>query len=95
MKTNIKIGLLSVIMLGLGLSACDYLDNPVRNETITEDNIWVQKDRIKGVAMVAYASLNRDMYNPIDGGGAMMSQACDEAVNSNTNSSVQYFTNGV
>lgn len=95
MKTTIKSGLLSVVLLGMGLSACNYLDNPVRNETITEDNIWVQKDRIKGVAMVAYASLNRDMYNPIDGGGAMMSQACDEAVNSNTNSSVQYFTNGV
>jgi hypothetical protein len=95
MKTNIKLGLMTVVLLGLVLSACDYLDNPVRNETITQDNIWTQKDRIKGVAMVAYASLGRDVYNPIDGGGAMMSQACDEAVNSNTNSSVQYFTNGV
>jgi len=95
MKTNIKLGILSVVFLGLGFSACDYLDNPVRNETISEENIWVQKDRIKGVAMVAYSMLNRDMYNPIDGGGAMMSQACDEAVNSNINSSVQYFTNGV
>ncbi|MCK9618697.1 MAG: RagB/SusD family nutrient uptake outer membrane protein [Lentimicrobiaceae bacterium] len=95
MKTNIKLGLLSVVMLGLGLSACDYLDNPVRNESITEDFIWTQRDRIKGVSSIAYTYLNRDMYNPIDGGGAMMSQACDEAVNSNSNSWVRTFTNGV
>ena len=95
MKTNIKLGLLSVVMLGLGLTACDYLDNPFRNESISEDNIWTQRDRIKGVSSIAYTILNRDMFNPIDGGGAMMSQACDEAVNSNTNSSVQNFTNGV
>ena len=95
MKTNIKLGLLSVAMLGLGLTACDYLDNPFRNESISEDNIWTQRDRIKGVSSIAYTILNRDMFNPIDGAGAMMSQACDEAVNSNTNSSVQNFTNGV
>jgi hypothetical protein len=95
MKTNIKLGLLSVVMLGLGLSACDYLDNPFRNESITEDNIWTQRERIKGVSSIAYTLLNRDMYNPVDGAGAMMSQACDEAVNSNTNSTVQNFTNGV
>lgn len=84
-----------MVLMGLGLTACDYLDNPVRNETITEDNIWVQKDRIKGVAMVAYASLGRDMFNPIGDGSSMMSQACDEAVNSNANSVIQNFTNGV
>ena len=95
MKTNIKLGLLSAVMLGLGLSACDYLDNPFRNESITEDNIWTQRERIKGVSSIAYTLLNRDMYNPADGAGAMMSQACDEAVNSNTNSTVQNFTNGV
>lgn len=95
MKTKIKIGVLSFVLLGLGLTACDYLDNPFRNESITEDNIWTQKDRIKGIASMAYSMVNRDMYSPIDGAGAMMSEACDEAVNSNTNSTIQNFTNGV
>jgi hypothetical protein len=94
MKT--KINFVYLIMLLLGISACeDYLDNSFRSESISEDDIWTQRDRIKGVSSLAYTVLNRDMFNPVDGGGAMLSQASDEAVNSNTNSSIQNFTNGV
>ncbi len=94
MKT--KINFIYLILLLLGISSCeDYLDNPYRSESISETDIWTQRDRIKGVSSLAYTVLNRDMFNPIDGDGAMLSQATDEAVNSNTNSSIQNFTNGV
>ena len=83
------------MLLVIGISSCDdYLENPYRAESINEEDIWTQKDRIKGVSSLAYTVLNRDMYN-LDGAGAMMSQATDEAVNSNTNSTIQNFTNGV
>nr|MBD3620795.1 RagB/SusD family nutrient uptake outer membrane protein [Sunxiuqinia sp.] len=96
MKTKNILVFALMILFGFGISSCeDYLDNPFRNASITEDAIWTQRDRIKGVSSIAYTILNRDLYNPIDGDGALLAQATDDAVNSNTNSSIQNFTNGV
>lgn len=90
-KSNI---LLVVLSLSTTLSACekdylsfDYTDGNIRNES----EIWTSDRNTRGfLSNVYFGILNR--YN-LDGNGSMLSQASDEAVNSNLSSSINIFNN--
>ena len=65
--------------------------------SITEGNIvgeqvWANDSYARGVLNNAYTTI-QDEYS-LDGDGAMLASGCDEAVNSNLNSSINIFNNG-
>lgn len=65
----------------------DYTDGNIRDENY----IWNSDRNTRGfISNAYYGILNR--YN-LDGSGSMLSQATDEAVNSNLNSSINIFNN--
>lgn len=78
------------------LNGCrnNFLEPEFTEGSIKEEQIWSNPDWSRGVLNNAYQNI-RDRYNDIDGNGALLASASDEAVNSNPSSRVSYFTNGV
>ena len=89
---------LILFIAALGLSAnllsCkeDYLDFPYTDGNIRDErDIWRSDRNTRGfLSNVYFGLLNR--YN-LDGNGSMLSQASDEAINSNLSSSINIFNN--
>lgn len=87
--------LLLILLLAAGLFACkkNFLsDGSTTEGPITEAQLWGNDAYARGILNNAYFNL-QEGYN-LDGDGAMLAAASDEAVNSNLNSSVNIFTNG-
>lgn len=59
---------------------------------ITEESIWVTDRRVREFLNTGYNYL-LGRFN-VDNAGAMMASGCDEAINSNLNSNINYFNNG-
>lgn len=76
------------------LAACkkNYLDTAFTEGSIAEEQIWTNPDWAKGAINSAYLNIE-DRYNAID--GAFLAAGSDEAVNSNPNSAVNIFNNGI
>ena len=89
---------LILFITALGVSAAllscreDYLSFPFTDGNIRGDtDIWNSDRNTRGfISNVYFGLLNR--YN-LDGNGSMLSQASDEAVNSNLSSSINIFNN--
>ncbi|WP_066838679.1 RagB/SusD family nutrient uptake outer membrane protein [Rufibacter ruber] len=82
-----------LLLLPLGLWGCqDFLEDGTTTEgPITEEQIWANDNYARGVLNNAYFSV-AEGFN-LDGNGAMLASASDEAVNSNPNSSINIFNN--
>lgn len=83
----------AILLLTL-LAGCkkDFFDPAYTEGPITEESIWITDRRVREFLNNGYNYLlNR--YN-LDGNGAMLASGCDEAVNSNLNSAINYFNNG-
>ena len=72
-------------------TSCDFLKFDFYDGPVTEDQFWKLNNSARGQLNRGYAYL-LDGYNRYD--GAMLAAGCDEAVNSNLNSSVNTFNNG-
>jgi hypothetical protein len=67
-------------------------DGSTTEGPITGDQLWNNDNYARGILNNAYFSVP-DEYE-LDGNGAMLAAGCDEAVNSNLNSSVNILNNG-
>ena len=72
-------------------SSCDYLKFDYYDGPVTEAQFWKLNNSARGQLNQGYAYL-QEGYNRYD--GAMLAAGCDEAVNSNLNSSINIFNNG-
>lgn len=72
-------------------TSCDFLKFDFYDGPVTEDQFWKLNNSARGQLNQGYAYL-LDGYNRYD--GAMLAAGCDEAVNSNLNSSINTFNNG-
>lgn len=82
---------LIIISILLGLTSCNYMKYDFYDGPVTESQFWKLNNSARGELNQAYAYLQQG-YNAYD--GAMLAAGCDEAVNSNLNSSVNIFNNG-
>lgn len=73
------------------VTSCDFLKFDYYDGPVTEDQFWQLNNSARGQLNHGYSFL-QDGYNRYD--GAMLAAGCDEAVNSNLNSSVNIFNNG-
>ncbi len=80
-----------IFLASLLLTSCDFLDFDYYDGPITEDQFWNLDLSARGQLNQGYAYL-QEGYNRYD--GAMLAAGCDEAVNSNLNSTVNIFNNG-
>jgi len=80
--------LLSFLFLA---TSCDFLKFDFYDGSVTEDQFWKLNNSARGQLNSGYLYL-QEGYNRYD--GAMLAAGCDEAVNSNLNSSVNIFNNG-
>lgn len=90
-KLYIPYGLTTLLMFIVGCSK-DFFEPEYTLGPIPEESIWVTDRRVREFLNTGYNYLI-SRYN-VDNGGAIMASACDEAVNSNLNSNVNYFNNG-
>lgn len=71
----------------------DFLqDGSITEGNITEDQVWGNDSYARGFLNNAYFTIPSGF--DLDGDGAMLAAASDEAVNSNVNSSINIFNNG-
>ncbi len=94
MKKNIfYITLAIVAIYAAGCKKSDFLQDGSFSGTndITEAQLWANPDYARNFLNNVYASLT-DRYSLDD--GAILAAGCDEAVNSNLNSSINTFNNG-
>ncbi len=80
-----------LILTILSLTSCNYLKFDYYDGSVTETQFWKLNNSARGQLNQAYAYLQQG-YNAYD--GAMLAAGCDEAVNSNLNSSINIFNNG-
>lgn len=95
MKTfNFKSIIFLIPVLLLSCEKSSYLTDgkDTGGNEVTEEQFWQHKDWVRNFLNNTYTHVP-DEYN-MDGDGAMMASASDEAVNSNPNSSVTYPGNG-
>ena len=88
MKKHIFPILFTLLLL---TSSCDFLKFDFYDGPVTEDQFWKLNNSARGQLNQGYAYL-QEGFNRYD--GAMLAAGCDEAVNSNLNSSVNIFNNG-
>lgn len=86
-----KIFYLILIAILVGLTSCDFMKFDFYDGPVTEDQFWKLNNSARGELNQAYSYLQQG-YNAYD--GAMLAAGCDEAVNSNLNSTVNIFNNG-
>lgn len=84
-------------LLVMGVMACaacgkDFFAPSYSEGPISEDAIWTTDRRVREYLNNGYNYM-LGRFN-VDGGGALLASGCDEAVNSNLNSNVNYFNNG-
>jgi starch-binding outer membrane protein, SusD/RagB family len=84
--------LLLLLFVAPGCKKSFLQDGTMTEGAITDQQLWENDVYARGVLNNAYTQLP-DEYN-MDGNGAMMASACDEAVNSNLNSSINTPNNG-
>ncbi|WP_207420120.1 RagB/SusD family nutrient uptake outer membrane protein [Desertivirga brevis] len=95
MKTrNLKLAILLFPFLIAGCEKSDFLNDgkDTGGNEVTEEQFWNHRDWPRNFLNSAYSHLP-DEYN-LDGDGALLASASDEAVNSNPNSSVNWINNG-
>jgi len=83
--------LLMVLVIFLGCKK-DYLSFEYTDGSIRESDVWTSDRNSRGFLNTAYAGLING-YS-VDGDGALLASASDEAVNSNLNSSINIINNG-
>ena len=84
-----------LLLFSATLMACnnDFLqDGSITEGNITEDQVWGNDSYARGFLNNAYFTIPSGF--DLDGDGAMLAAASDEAVNSNVNSSINIFNNG-
>ncbi|WP_218588028.1 RagB/SusD family nutrient uptake outer membrane protein [Chitinophaga jiangningensis] len=86
-RTILAVGVMLCAACGKDFFAPSYSEGP-----ISEDAIWTTDRRVREYLNNGYNYM-LSRYN-VDGGGALLASGCDEAVNSNQNSNVNYFNNG-
>ncbi|MDD5053126.1 MAG: RagB/SusD family nutrient uptake outer membrane protein [Sulfuricurvum sp.] len=82
---------LILISILLGVTSCNYMKYDFYDGPVTEAQFWKLNNSARGELNQAYSFLQQG-YNSYD--GAMLAAGCDEAVNSNLNSTVNIFNNG-
>lgn len=94
MKNRYRYKLKWCMVLLLICSGCkkDYLSFDYTDGSIREEDVWSSDRNARGFLNTAYAGLING-YN-VDGDGALLASASDEAVNSNANSSINIINNG-
>lgn len=92
MKKNINIALLVFLIALAGCKKNFLYDGTTTEGPITEDQVWSNDSYARGFLNNAYFTIPEGF--DLDGDGAMLASGCDEAVNSNTNSSINIFNNG-
>ena len=75
----------------MGATSCDFMKFDFYDGPVTEAQFWKLNNSARGELNQAYAYIQQG-YNSYD--GALLAAGCDEAVNSNLNSSVNIFNNG-
>lgn len=80
-----------LIAVLINITSCDYLSFDFYDGPVTEEQFWKLNNSARGQLNHAYSFIQQG-YNAYD--GAMLAAGCDEAVNSNLNSSVNIFNNG-
>ncbi|MDA9555561.1 RagB/SusD family nutrient uptake outer membrane protein [Pelobium sp.] len=95
MKKIIK-NIASLVIATLVFSGCEkdkfLLDGSTTDGSITGPQVWDNNDYARGVLNNAYFTVAEGFS--LDGNGAMLASACDEAVNSNQGSSINILNNG-
>ncbi|RXK83393.1 RagB/SusD family nutrient uptake outer membrane protein [Filimonas effusa] len=90
-KLYVPYGLITLLLFITGCSK-DFFEPEYTLGPIPEESIWVTDRRVREFLNTGYNYLV-SRYN-VDNAGAIMASACDEAVNSNLNSNINYFNNG-
>ncbi len=83
--------LLQVAALAVCLHSCNFLEYDHYDGPVTEEQYWELNNSARGQLNRGYTFL-LEGYNRY--GGAMLAAGCDEAINSDLNSSVNTFNNG-
>lgn len=84
-----------LLLLPISFIACDkdfLQDGSITEGNITEEQVWGNDSYARGFLNNAYFSIPSGF--DLDGDGAMLAAASDEAVNSSVNSSINIFNNG-
>lgn len=83
-----------LLVLVIACTGCkkDYLSFDYTDGSIREKDVWSSDRNSRGFLNTAYAGLING-YS-VDGDGALLASASDEAVNSNTNSAINIINNG-
>jgi len=93
---NVRTSFIYIMLAATVFAGCEknFLhDGNTTEGPITGDQLWNNDNYARGILNNAYFDVP-DEYNNIDGNGAMLASASDEAVNSNLNSSVNIPNNG-
>jgi hypothetical protein len=92
---NLRSSFIYIMLAATVVAGCDknFLHDGATTEgPITGDQLWNNDNYARGILNNAYFDV-QDEYN-LDANGAMLASGCDEAVNSNLNSSVNILNNG-